>query len=90
VARTRFVEQWLGREPELRRRRDEVWNRLEQADNAGDFDNTLAWFGQAAGLVDEVIPAAEVVEQVVRQAEEVLRTHLATGLAPVDEQSQRD
>ena len=85
VARTRFIEQWLGREPELRRRRDEVWNRLEQADDAGDFDNTLTWFGQAAGLVDKVIPAAEVVEQVVRDAEEVLRTHLPTLLASVDD-----
>jgi NAD(P)H-dependent flavin oxidoreductase YrpB (nitropropane dioxygenase family) len=76
IARTRFVEEWLGREPELRRRRDEVWERLEGADEAGDADNMLMWYGQAAGLIDGVVPAGEVVRAVVRDAEEIIRTKL--------------
>ena len=32
VLRTRFIEEWLGREPELRRRRGELWSALERAE----------------------------------------------------------
>jgi len=76
IARTRFVERWLGREPELRRHRDEVWESLERADESGDVDNTLMWFGQSAGLVESILPAEDVVRQVVREAEEILQTKL--------------
>ena len=82
VARTRFVEKWIGREPELRRRREEVWESLERADESGDADNMLIWFGQSAGLVDSVLPAEDVVHQVVREAESILRTRLPTLIAP--------
>lgn len=82
LARTRFVEQWLGREPELRKRRDEVWQALERADESGDPDNMLMWFGQSAGLVESVLPAEDVVHQVVREAEEILRTKLPALIAP--------
>ncbi|TMK73662.1 MAG: nitronate monooxygenase [Actinobacteria bacterium] len=73
VARTRFVEEWLGREPELRRRRSEVWDRLEQADANADADYALMWFGQSAGLIDSVAPVADVVRQIVADAEQILR-----------------
>lgn len=76
VARTRFVEKWLGREPELRKDRDEVWGGLERADESGDADNMLMWYGQSAGLVESILPAEDVVHQVVREAEEILRTKL--------------
>lgn len=81
VARTRFVEEWLGREPELRKRRDEVWESLERADESGDVDNMLMWFGQSAGLVESVLPAEDVVHQVIREAEEILRTKLPALIA---------
>lgn len=76
VARTRFVEKWLGREPELRKHRDEVWESLDHADKSGDADNMLIWFGQSAGLVDSVLPAEDVVREVILEAEEILRTKL--------------
>lgn len=82
IARTRFVEKWLGREPELRKRRDEAWESLERADESGDVDNMLMWFGQSAGLVEGVLPAEDVVHQVVREAEEILRTKLPALIAP--------
>jgi NAD(P)H-dependent flavin oxidoreductase YrpB (nitropropane dioxygenase family) len=71
--RTRFVEEWLGREPELRRRREAVWAKLEEAEGS-DPDYSLMWFGQSAGLIDSVLPAAEVVQQIVEEAEIVLRS----------------
>jgi NAD(P)H-dependent flavin oxidoreductase YrpB (nitropropane dioxygenase family) len=75
VRRTRFIEEWLGREPELRRRRDAVWARLEAAEES-DPDYGLMWIGQSAGLIDSIIPAGEVVRQIVSEAEEILRSHL--------------
>jgi nitronate monooxygenase/enoyl-[acyl-carrier protein] reductase II len=77
VKRTRFVEQWLGREPELRRRRDRLWQELEQLD-AANADDGLMWIGQSAGLIDSIEPAADVVREVVADAEEILRALLTS------------
>lgn len=82
VARTRFIEHWLGREPELRKHRDEAWATLEHADESGDVDNMLMWFGQSAGLVESVLPAEDVVQQIVCEAEDILRAKLPALIAP--------
>ena len=76
ATRTPFVEEWLGREPELRRRRDDVRERLRHAREQGDREYFAMWLGQSAGLVDSVLPAAEIVSTVVAEAEEILRARL--------------
>jgi len=81
VRRTRFIEQWLGREPELRKRRQEVWAELQRADETGDAENAIIWIGQSAGLIDAVIPAGDVVRQVVSEAEKILRAQLPPMLS---------
>jgi NAD(P)H-dependent flavin oxidoreductase YrpB (nitropropane dioxygenase family) len=74
VLRTRMIEEWLGREPELRRRRKEVRAELDRAfENAPPYPGPL-WVGQSAGLVDEVLPAGDLVRQIVAEAEEILRS----------------
>src|SRR5439155_26123202 len=75
VRRTRFIEEWVGREPELRRRRADVWAKLEAAEES-DPDYGLIWMGQSAGLIDSILPAGEVVRQIVEDAEEIIRSHL--------------
>jgi NAD(P)H-dependent flavin oxidoreductase YrpB (nitropropane dioxygenase family) len=75
VRRTRFIEEWLGREPELRRRRAAVWAVLEAAEES-DPDYGVMWIGQSAGLVDSILPAGDVVRGIVAEAEEILRSHL--------------
>jgi NAD(P)H-dependent flavin oxidoreductase YrpB (nitropropane dioxygenase family) len=75
VRRTRFIEEWLGREPELRRQREAAWARLEAAEES-DPDYGVMWIGQSAGLIDSVVPAGDVVRQIVEEAEEILRTRL--------------
>ncbi len=80
VRRTRFIEEWLGREPELRRRREGVWALLEAAEES-DPDYGLIWMGQSAGLVDSIVPAGEVVRQIVVEAEEILRSRLPSLLS---------
>ncbi len=72
LKRTRFVEQWLGREPELRRRRKLLWAEVAAFQEA-NADDGLMWMGQSAGLVESIKPAAEVVREVVTEAEEILR-----------------
>jgi len=72
LRRTRFIEEWLGREPELRRRREAVWASLEAAEES-DPDYGLMWIGQSAGLIDAVMPAGDVVRQIVGEAEDILR-----------------
>jgi NAD(P)H-dependent flavin oxidoreductase YrpB (nitropropane dioxygenase family) len=76
VKRTRFVEQWLGREPELRRRRAQLWEEVG-AFQESNADDGIMWIGQSAGLIDEIKPAGEVVRELVADAEEILRS-LAT------------
>jgi len=82
LRRTRFIEEWLGREPELRRRREGVWALVEAAEES-DPDFGLMWMGQSAGLVDSIVPAGEVVRQIVVEAEEILRSRLPS-LLPED------
>lgn len=81
VLRTRMIEEWLGREPELARRRAEVRAELDQAwDEAPPYPGVL-WIGQSAGLVDDVAPAGEIVRRIVAEAGEILRVRLPDMLA---------
>lgn len=71
VLRTRFVVDWHGRErelsdPEVQKRE---MQRYLSAMQSGDADNTGVWVGEAAGLIDRVKPAADLVQEIVRDAE---------------------
>lgn len=81
VLRTRLIEEWLGREPELRRCRREVLAELETMDGEEEPDSWRFWAGQSAGLVDGVEPAGEIVRRIVAEAEEILRSRLPGMLA---------
>jgi NAD(P)H-dependent flavin oxidoreductase YrpB (nitropropane dioxygenase family) len=72
VLRTPFVQEWLGREGEVRQRRVELLERINTARQRGDVTNGSLLIGQDAGLIDRVEPAGEVVERLVREAEEIL------------------
>jgi NAD(P)H-dependent flavin oxidoreductase YrpB (nitropropane dioxygenase family) len=71
LRRTQFVNTWLGREPELRRRRDQAWEELEEIERT-NADDGLMWIGQSAGLIDEIKPAAGIVREIVAEAEACL------------------
>jgi NAD(P)H-dependent flavin oxidoreductase YrpB (nitropropane dioxygenase family) len=85
VARNRFVEEWMGREPELRRRREAVQARLSRAREQDDPDYRVMWVGQSAGLIDSILPAGEVVRRMVAEAEDIVRTQLSALLTQVRE-----
>lgn len=78
--RNRFVETWLGREGELRRRRAEVITRARAAYAAGDAENASVFIGQTAGLIDAIEPADEVVRRISANAEAILRVRLPAVL----------
>jgi NAD(P)H-dependent flavin oxidoreductase YrpB (nitropropane dioxygenase family) len=73
VLRTPFIQEWLGREGEVRLRRAELAQRLQRAREQGDVANGSLLIGQDAGLIDSVEPAAAIVTRLVREAEELLR-----------------
>ena len=68
VQRNEFVNRWSGREAELAEQIDVEGPRYLQAFAEGDPDNTAVWFGEAAGLIDAVEPAATIVERMVTEA----------------------
>jgi NAD(P)H-dependent flavin oxidoreductase YrpB (nitropropane dioxygenase family) len=81
VRRNRFIQEWMGRGHDLRRHRAEVSAQLRQAARAGDHDRGAIMIGQTAGLIERVEPAAEVVRQIARDAEAILRERLPRLLA---------
>jgi nitronate monooxygenase len=74
IRRNAFTERWHGREEELKAAAAQEGPRYKQAFEAGDPEQTAVWFGEAAGLVQSIEPAAKIVEDTVRQALERLRS----------------
>ncbi|HEY1297598.1 MAG TPA: nitronate monooxygenase family protein [Chloroflexota bacterium] len=72
VRRNRIMQEWSGREGEVRAHRVELAGRFRQAREQGDVDNGVLLMGQDAGLIDRVEPAADVVQRIVNEAEELL------------------
>jgi NAD(P)H-dependent flavin oxidoreductase YrpB (nitropropane dioxygenase family) len=73
VRRNAFIEEWLGREGELRRRWREVLPTVQAARAAGDADRGTLLMGEDAGLIDSIEPAGALVTRLVADAEAALR-----------------
>jgi NAD(P)H-dependent flavin oxidoreductase YrpB (nitropropane dioxygenase family) len=73
VRRNAFIEEWLGREGELRRRWREVLPQVQAARAAGDADRGTLLMGEDAGLIDSIEPAGALVERLAADAETALR-----------------
>ena len=74
--RNRFIERWAGREWALRLDATEVGKQVAAARAAGDVDNASLSFGQDAGLIDSIKSVKEVVQDIIAEAEEILRDRL--------------
>jgi nitronate monooxygenase len=72
VRRNTFTERWHGREELLAKSVAVEGPPYKQAFTEGDPDNTAVWFGEAAGLIEAVEPAAAIVERMAREAAAVL------------------
>jgi NAD(P)H-dependent flavin oxidoreductase YrpB (nitropropane dioxygenase family) len=73
VRRNAFIEEWLGREGELRRSWREVVPQVQAARAAGDADRGTLLMGEDAGLIDSIEPAGALVTRLAADAEAILR-----------------
>jgi NAD(P)H-dependent flavin oxidoreductase YrpB (nitropropane dioxygenase family) len=74
--RNRFVERWAGREWALRQGYREVGRAALEARQVGDVDNAPILIGQDAGLIDAVLPVADIISRMVSEAEEIIAARL--------------
>jgi NAD(P)H-dependent flavin oxidoreductase YrpB (nitropropane dioxygenase family) len=73
VLRNEFIEEWLGREGELRRNLGQVRQSLQAARAAGDATRGSLLIGQDAGLIDSIEPAGALLTRLAAEAEAILR-----------------
>lgn len=76
-----FTDRWHGKEDELQRQVAVEGPRYRQAFNEGDPDHTAVWFGEAAGSIHAIEPAARIVERMAAEAADLLEHHGGAGLA---------
>ncbi|HYJ15120.1 MAG TPA: nitronate monooxygenase [Candidatus Limnocylindria bacterium] len=74
--RNLFIERWSGREWAIRQNAAEIGKQVAAARVSGDIDNATLSFGQDAGLIDSIKTVNQVVQDVVAEAEEILRVRL--------------
>jgi NAD(P)H-dependent flavin oxidoreductase YrpB (nitropropane dioxygenase family) len=74
--RNPFIERWSGREWALRQNAREVGKQAAAARAAGDVDNATLSFGQDAGLIDSIKSVREVVQDIITEAEEIIKGRL--------------
>jgi nitronate monooxygenase len=73
VMRNVFVERWHGAEVALRAAQRKEMLRYQAALREGDFAIAGVLGGEAMGLIDAVLPAAEIIARMVAEAEAALR-----------------
>jgi len=78
--RNGFIERWAGREWAIRQNAGEIGKDLAKARAAGDIANASLSYGQDAGLIDSIKSVKEVIEEIVAEAEEIMRGRLQTLL----------
>jgi len=81
--RNKFIERWAGREWTLRQNAPDVGKQVAAARAAGDIDNASLSFGQDAGLIDSIKSVREVVQEIIVEAEEIIKGRLQSLLREV-------
>jgi nitronate monooxygenase/enoyl-[acyl-carrier protein] reductase II len=69
VLRTPFVNEWSGRTQEARREAEQLRNEVLSAIRGRTTHEVLPFSGQTAGLIHDILPAREIVERMVAEAE---------------------
>jgi nitronate monooxygenase len=72
VLRNEFSERWRGREAELMQHQADEAARYDKARNEGDFDTAAVIAGEAVDMISDILPAAEVVERIAKEASALL------------------
>ena len=66
------ARRWTGREIELLQNVNAVAAEYAAAKAAGNFDIAAVIAGEAVGLIHDIPPAAEIVERIVTEADQIL------------------
>ena len=66
------VRTWTGREIELMQRAEQIAAEYAAAKAAGNFDVAAVFAGESAGLIHDIPPAAEIVDRIVTEADQIL------------------
>ena len=66
------ARRWMGREVELLQNVGAVAAEYAAAKAAGNFDIAAVIAGEAVGLIHDIPPAAEIVDRIVTEAEQIL------------------
>lgn len=74
--RNKFIERWSGCEWALRQNAAEIGKQVVAARAAGDVDNASLSFGQDAGLIDAIKSVREVIENIIAEAEQIIKGRL--------------
>ena len=72
VVRNDFFAQWHGREQELQAAREQA-EKQYLASAPTDLGMRVLWTGEGVDLVNDILPAAEIIERVIEQAAAALR-----------------
>jgi nitronate monooxygenase len=74
IRRNAFTDRWHGREEALEAAAAQEGPKYRQAFEAGDPEQAAVWFGEAAGLIHSIEPAAAIVQRMVAEAAARLRS----------------
>ena len=66
------ARRWIGRELEMLQNVNEVAAEYAAAKAAGNFDIAAVIAGEAVGLIHDIPPAAELVERIATEAEQIM------------------
>ena len=66
------ARRWMGREVELLQNVNAVAGEYAAAKAAGNFDIAAVIAGEAVGLIHDIPPAAEIVDRIVTEADQIL------------------
>ena len=75
VLRNSFVARWHGREREMEKEIDIEYERFRTAFKTGDADNSGVLTGEVSGIIQDAPPAAQIVENMIARACELLGSH---------------
>ena len=70
--RTPFLDEWGGKRDEARRNGERLWAEIGERLRRGQRRETLVWAGQTAGGVQEILSVAEIMRQLIEEAEAAL------------------
>jgi enoyl-[acyl-carrier protein] reductase II len=78
VLRTPFVEEWNRQPSQIKQKVEAVRLEVSTALQNKKFDELLPMAGQGCGMIRDILPAREIVNRIVKEAEETLKKKLGS------------